>query len=174
MLEVLFSFLSSLRVYFQSSADLQLELIALRHQITVLQRKTPKPRLKPAGRRLWAWLSRFWSRWQSALVIVKPDTVIDWHRRGFRWYSEGLSLLPYRLDVFLYSRSCLWVLGVPVERFLIDNSRHRRNDVIRHIMQSVRCYVALEYGASYEDTPNRLQCYIIPSEALARGKFGMT
>ncbi len=86
MLEVLFSFLSSLRVYFQSSADLQLELIALRHQITVLQRKTPKPRLKPADRRLWAWLSRFWSRWQSALVIVKPDTVIDWHRRGFRWY----------------------------------------------------------------------------------------
>src|SRR6266850_4851648 len=86
MLEVLFSFLSSLRVYFQSSADLQLELIALRHQITVLQRKTPKPRLKPADRRLWAWLSRFWSRWQSALVIVKPNTVIDWHRRGFRWY----------------------------------------------------------------------------------------
>src|SRR6267142_1464469 len=88
MLEVLFSFLSSLRVYFQSSADLRLELIALRHQITVLQRKTPKPRLKPADRRLWAWLSRFWSRWQSALVNEKPDTVIDWHRRGFRWYLD--------------------------------------------------------------------------------------
>jgi hypothetical protein len=86
MLEVLFSLLSSFRVYFQSSADLQLEFLALRHQITVLQRKTPKPRLKSADRHLWVWLSRFWSRWRSALVIVKPDTVIDWHRRGFRWY----------------------------------------------------------------------------------------
>jgi len=35
---------------------------------------------------LWVWLSGFWSRWRSAIVIVKPDTVIDWHRRGFRWY----------------------------------------------------------------------------------------
>jgi len=58
----------------------------LRHQVTVLQRKTPKPKLRPADRRLWVWLSRSWSRWRSALVIVKPATVVDWHRRGFRWY----------------------------------------------------------------------------------------
>ena len=86
MLDVLFSFLSSFRVYFQRSADTQLEFVALRHQITVLQRQIPKPRLKSAGRRLWVFLSRFWPRWRSALVLVKPDTVIDWHRRGFRWY----------------------------------------------------------------------------------------
>jgi hypothetical protein len=86
MLEVLFSFLSSFRVYFRTHADIQLEVLALRHQVTVLQRKTPKPKLGPADRRLWVFLSRSWSRWQSALIIVKPDTVIDWHRRGFRWY----------------------------------------------------------------------------------------
>jgi putative transposase len=86
MLEVIFSFLSSFRVYFQRSADTQLEILALRHQVIVLQRKTPKPKLKSTDRRLWVWLSRSWCRWRSALVIVKPDTVIDWHRRGFRWY----------------------------------------------------------------------------------------
>src|SRR5260370_15353143 len=86
MIQVLFSFLSSLRVYFQNCADLQLEVLALRHQIAVLQRNTPKPRLKLADRRLWVFLSRFWSRWRSALVLVKPNTVIDWCRRGFRWY----------------------------------------------------------------------------------------
>ena len=86
MLEIPFSFLSSFRVYFRTHADIQLEVLALRHQVTVLQRTNPKPKLRPADRRLWVWLSRSWSRWRSALVIVKPDTVLDWHRRGFRWY----------------------------------------------------------------------------------------
>src|SRR2546428_12533876 len=86
MLDVLFSFLSSFRMYFQSSAEVQLEILALRHQIAVLQRKTPKPKLTSADRRLWVWPSRSWFRWRSALVVVKPDTVINWHRRGFRWY----------------------------------------------------------------------------------------
>jgi len=86
MIEVLFSFLSSFRVYFQSSADLQLELLALRHQIAVLRRTAPKPRLKSADRLLWICLCRLWYRWRSALVFVKPATVIDWHRRGFRRY----------------------------------------------------------------------------------------
>ena len=85
MFDVLFPFLSSFRVHFQRSSDTQLEIVALRHRITVLERKIPKPRLKSADRRLWVFLSRFWSRWRSALVLVTPDTVIDWHRRGFRW-----------------------------------------------------------------------------------------
>src|SRR6266704_1828203 len=86
MFEVLVSFLSSFRVYFRTQSDNQLEILALRHQIGVLQRKTPKPKLKPADRRLWVWLSQCWPRWRSALVMVKPATVIGWHRRGFRWY----------------------------------------------------------------------------------------
>ena len=86
MFEMLLSFLRSFRVYFQSRADLQTEIFALRHQIVVLQRQTPKPKLKPGDRRVWVGLSQFWSRWRSALWIVKPASVIDWHRRGFRWY----------------------------------------------------------------------------------------
>ena len=56
MLEILFSFLSSFRVYFRTHADIQLEVLALRHQVTVLQRTNPKPKLRPADRRLWAWI----------------------------------------------------------------------------------------------------------------------
>jgi hypothetical protein len=64
------------------------EIVALRHQLTVLQR-TQKPKrlvLNRADRCLWVWLSRVWSGWRSALMIVKPETVIGWHRQGFRWY----------------------------------------------------------------------------------------
>jgi hypothetical protein len=86
MFAILLSFPRSFLAYFQSRADLQVEILALRHQIVVLQRQTPKPKLKPADRRFWIGLSQFWSRWRSVLWIVKPANVIDWHRRGFRWY----------------------------------------------------------------------------------------
>lgn len=73
---------------FRQQARLQTEIIALRHQLTVLQR-TPYPKrllLNRTDRCFWVWLSRFWSGWRSALIIVKPETVIGWHRRGFLWY----------------------------------------------------------------------------------------
>src|SRR5215831_5072507 len=86
MFKMLVSFVRSFRAYFHSRVDLQTEILALRHQIVVLQRQNPKPKLKPMDRRFWVALSRFWSRWRSAPWIVQPATVIDWHRRGFRWY----------------------------------------------------------------------------------------
>jgi len=66
---------------------LQVEIPALRHQLTVLKRSHHgRLRLNSPDRLLWVWLSRFWSGWRSALVIVKPETVISWHRKGFRLY----------------------------------------------------------------------------------------
>ena len=66
---------------------MQLEILALRHQLTVLQRRTNKrPRLRTADRLLWALLSRLWAERRSALIIVKPETVIGWQRKGFRLY----------------------------------------------------------------------------------------
>jgi hypothetical protein len=63
---------------------LELEIRALRHQIGVLQRAANRrPRLTPADRCLWVMLSRLWSDWRTALVIMKPETVIGWHRKGF-------------------------------------------------------------------------------------------
>jgi hypothetical protein len=80
-LTTLFATLSSI---FRSRADLQLENLALRHQIGVLQRSARKHlTLTPVDRLLWVWLSRVWSGWRSALAIVQPETVIAWHRAGF-------------------------------------------------------------------------------------------
>jgi putative transposase len=70
----------------KSRAALQLENVALRHQISVLQRSVKRPGLNACDRLLWVWLSRVWSDWRSSLVIVKPETVIAWHRTAFRLF----------------------------------------------------------------------------------------
>ena len=81
-LTALFAALSSV---FRSRSVLQLENLALRHQIAVLQRSARKrPKLTPADRLFWVGLSRLWSDWRSALAIVRPETVVAWHRAGFR------------------------------------------------------------------------------------------
>jgi putative transposase len=69
---------------FKSRAALQLENLALRHQVGVLRRSVKRPKLTPADRLLWAWLCEVWNDWRSALIIVKPETVIAWHRKSFR------------------------------------------------------------------------------------------
>ena len=85
MLTVLISLLLTLRTCLRTRAALHLELLALRHQIDVLQRSRPRRlRLTRTDRLLWVWMSRVWHEWRAALVIVKPETVIAWHRRGFR------------------------------------------------------------------------------------------
>jgi putative transposase len=88
MLPVLVSLLATLRDSFRTRAGLQAEVLALRHQLLVLQRRNQKRRLQLSAfdRLLWVWLSRIWPDWKSALRIVKPETVIAWHRRGFRLY----------------------------------------------------------------------------------------
>jgi hypothetical protein len=86
-MNVLWSFLSTLRSGLRSRASMQMEILALRHQLAVLQRQTNKrASLRTADRWLWVILSRLWIQWRSALVIVKPETVIAWHREGFRLY----------------------------------------------------------------------------------------
>ena len=69
-----------------SRATLRLEHIALRQQVAVLKRERPQPRLRPLDRVLWVFLTRLWLRWKDALVIVKPETVVSWHRQGFRLF----------------------------------------------------------------------------------------
>src|SRR3984885_1816440 len=87
MSSVLCPFLSMLSSVFRSRAALQVEILALRHQIGVLQRSTKKrPKLTMADRLFWEWLSGLWAGWRSALIIVKPETVIAWHRKGFRLF----------------------------------------------------------------------------------------
>ena len=74
---------------FKSRTALQLENLALRHQLGVLRRSVKRPKLITADRLLWAWLSQVWVDWRSSLLILKPETVIGWHRKGFREVAGG-------------------------------------------------------------------------------------
>src|SRR5271156_1544646 len=93
MFTTIFLIFSSIRRGFRTRAALQAENLALRHQLLILQRcnRNHRLRLNIADRILWVWLSRLWSGWKSALAIVKPETVITWHRKGFRLYWKWKS-----------------------------------------------------------------------------------
>ena len=62
------------------------EILALRQQVAVLKRRRPKPPLHPLDRLFWTILRATWSRWKDVLFIVKPETVVGWHRAGFQLY----------------------------------------------------------------------------------------
>ncbi len=85
---ILWVLLSSLRTSFRSRAAPQAEILALRHQLFVLQRSARgrRLRLRATDRIFWVWLSRLWQGWRSRVWIFKPETVISWNRRGFRLY----------------------------------------------------------------------------------------
>ncbi len=79
-------FLRALLAAFLSRHSLLLENAALRHQIVVLKRNAGQPRLRWRDRAYWDLLSCLWPDWRQALYIVQPDTVVRWHRQGFRFY----------------------------------------------------------------------------------------
>jgi putative transposase len=86
MLDLLLNLLASLRSGFRTRAELAIENLALRQQLATLRRSSPRPHLRLTDRAFWMALSQVWSRWTDALVIVKPDTVVRWHRAGFRLF----------------------------------------------------------------------------------------
>ncbi len=87
MIGIFSALVSLLSFRFRSRTSLELELIALRHQLTVLRRQRPgRPKLVGVDRLLWVWLYRIWPQALHTLVLVKPATVIQWHRKGFRLY----------------------------------------------------------------------------------------
>ena len=82
-IQMIFAFL---RALFHSQAELAVENLALRQQLAILSEQKKRPRLRTRDRIFWVWLSRLWTGWRSLLVIVQPDTVVRWHRQGFRLY----------------------------------------------------------------------------------------
>jgi transposase InsO family protein len=86
MFGVIIAVLRSLGAAFQPRRQLVLENLALRHQLLVLSRNAKKPRFRNPDRLLWVVLRAVWARWEKALVIIQPQTVIGWHRAGFRRY----------------------------------------------------------------------------------------
>jgi transposase InsO family protein len=79
------------RALFSKKADLVAGNLALRQQLVVLRRRTKRPRLLQGDRVSWLWLARSWSRWRDSLIIVKPETVVRWHRKGFKYYRAWKS-----------------------------------------------------------------------------------
>jgi Integrase core domain. len=76
---------------FRSRRSLLVENLALRQQLTVLKRKHPKPKLRALDKIFWVVTCRFWSGWKQSLVVVTPETVVRWHRAGFRLYWSVIS-----------------------------------------------------------------------------------
>src|SRR5260370_27629543 len=91
LLKLILGLLASL---FKSRARLEAEILVLRQQINVLRRRTPKrPRLNNTDRFLFVWLYRWFPSVLGAVAIVRPETIIRWHRAGFlaywRWRSPN-------------------------------------------------------------------------------------
>ena len=83
---------------FKSRKGLQIENLALRHQLCVFQRKTRRPNIQPVDRIFWVLLARAWSGWKDALLFVKPETIILWQRKRFRehWRNKSREGKPGR------------------------------------------------------------------------------
>jgi putative transposase len=92
MLDLLKSLLLTGTSLLKTQRELALENLALRQQLAVLSRSTKRAKLNNADRAFWLALKKVWPKWSDALVIVKPATVITWHRKGFklfwRWKSS--------------------------------------------------------------------------------------
>src|ERR1700726_2456759 len=86
MLDFLLAVLAVVRVFLRSRSDTALEVLALRQQVAVLKRQRPRPTVTRLDRFFWTTLRHLWPRSSAVLLIVKPETVVRWHRAGFRLY----------------------------------------------------------------------------------------
>ena len=90
--------------------------LALRQQLATYSQKKSKPKITPLDRVFWAALFHFWPRWKRTLVIVKPDTVVRWHRKGFKLYWQWISKPgPGRPPLSAEVQEL-------IKRFVLDNS----------------------------------------------------
>ncbi len=97
MLRLLFAMAATVRAALRSRRDLVLENLALRQQLAIVQRRRGsrrRPNLTGFDRIFWVVLRRVWARWRSVLVVVQPESVVRWHRAGFRLYWTRLSRKP--------------------------------------------------------------------------------
>ena len=95
MLPSITALLTVIRSSLRTRVELEAEILALRHQLAVLQQTAPRRlRLSQADRLLWVLLSGVWSRWREPVQIVQPATVVSWHRRLFAWHWRWRSARP--------------------------------------------------------------------------------
>jgi putative transposase len=85
-MSLVLALLGALRAALRTRTDLTLENLALRQQLALLRRRSKRPQFGRLDRLLWVWLSNQWTGWREALHLVRPETVIRWHRQGFRTF----------------------------------------------------------------------------------------
>ena len=164
MLKLVRSIVSVLARRFRSRAVLELENLALR-QLHVLRRQRPgRPRLIAIDRLLWVWLYRLWPRCLAAMVLVKPATVVQWHRQGFRlfwrWRSRsGRPSIDHEVrDLIRQMNAANPLWGAPRIRWRAAEARHRDKP-------SHGCQV---YGAKTRHTFSDLAELPTPSDSRYR------
>jgi putative transposase len=97
MFNLLFLWFGAVARAFRSRRSLVLENFVLRQQLAVLKRGRPRPRLDLLDKLFWVVVRRFWAGWKRALIIVTPETVVRWHRSGFRLYWKLISRVRTRV-----------------------------------------------------------------------------
>ena len=79
-------FLFALAAWFKPRSRLVAENLCLRQQLIVFKRRQVRPSIRDADRRFWVLACRWFSQWRTSLIVVKPETALRWHRKGWRAY----------------------------------------------------------------------------------------
>jgi len=152
---LLSALLCTLRAAFLSHASLALENAALRQQLANYQRSRIRARLRTGDRIFWILLRRLWSDWDRALIVVKPETVITWHRQGFK--------------LFWRRRSTPGKVGRPrIPRRHIDFIRRISADHPEWGEDKIAEELAAKFGISHSGSTIRR--YVVPRQGPPRGK----
>jgi len=181
-----FSIITSLVWAFLSDrAELAAEMVALRHQLAILQHSAKRPKLRKRDRIFWVWLSKIWANWRSALLIVKPETVIRWHRQGFRLYwrwksrKAGRPKVEAKIRAVIRSMSLdnstwgapriqseLALLGCDVAEATVSNYMVRKkkppSQTWRAFLENhVDCLAEIDFFTVYTVTFRLLYCFMV-------------
>ena len=97
-MSLVLALLGAARAALRTHTNLALENLALRQQLALLRHRSKRPRFGRLDRAFWVWLSRRWAGWRKALYVVRPETVIRWHRQGFRGFWTWKSRRGERVD----------------------------------------------------------------------------
>ena len=154
MFEFILALLTSVPVFFRSRSEAALEILALRQQIVVLKRKRPRSRLNQFDRLFWIILRCVWSRWAEVLVAVKPETVVGWHRAGFRLFWKWRSRVPAgrpkttaeirALIRQLAEENATWELPCPTAEWVVQQLREAFSEAASYR------YVILDGDAKFD------------------------
>jgi putative transposase len=87
---IIFTFFSIILIY-KLNFRLTIENLALRQQLAVMKQSVRRPKIRKRDRLFWVILSRLWNGWENVLIVVQPETVIRWHRKGFKLYWKSKS-----------------------------------------------------------------------------------